>query len=323
MKNRIQLTIVGAGHYGIGLIAPKYLHNKSCVIKAVIDPVIQKGTFMKSVLASVPLYKNVTEWEKIHKKPQKEDLFELSLHYNVLPLILRQLAMIGAKNFVLPKPIALDTAALTNIRELHKKYKLNSVIGSQWYYSKVTHKAKQLLAKIKKRGGAKHVFFNFSQSYDDEQLKNYLPNTALLPHILQIIYSIELSELKNTTITLKSASRKYLAFTIKDGTHTIEITTDLSAHKKVRTMNMEALQVDFLATFENEEAVHCPSLTYKGKKWEFKEDNLQVMVDATLSAFQYTNNVAEDKKALTLEKYMPIAKFQANLHKLILITSSS
>lgn len=314
MAKQLQVTIVGAGRYGRELIAPKYANNSSCFIKAVIDPLVSGKLLAKGVLGSIPLCGSAAEWLDTHGRPDAGDLFELAVHYDALPGLLEELSRAGAKNFVLPKPVALDDKTLAYIKKLQKKFKLNYAISSQWHYSEVTRLVGKCIQDMKKGGECMRVKFNFSQFFSHEQLKHYSSRTALFPHILEIIYSTELSDFKKIKVQVKKISNSYLNCVIALGSvMTIEILSDLRAKEKARSMEAGSMKVDFLASFKDGAAVKYPSVVYRGKTTKIKEDNLQVMVDVIVSAFLRYANIAEDKKVLTLEKYNPIAEFQVFL----------
>jgi len=73
------------------------------------------------------------------------------------------------------------------------------------------------------------------------------------------------------------------------------------------------LKVDFLAIFRNNKAIRYPFIIYKNKKLEIKEDNLGIMINKIVNYFGKlsTSNI------LTLNKYLPVAKHQIYLERLL------
>lgn len=312
---RIKVTLVGAGHYGRGLVASKYRRHSSCRIESIVSPTVSKRALEQSGLSSVPLYRNAAEWIEARGKVTQEDLVELAVHYDILPSLLKEFVSLGARNFVLPKPVALDAENLRSIQKLQERYGLNCAVSSQWHYSAITRATKTLVQEMKKTG-IQHVDFNFSQQMSEEQLQHYSPRTALVPHILQIVYSTGLSGLKNVEIAIRKASPAYLDFSMMEGGTVTSIISDLGAQEIKRTVEIDtATQVDFLAVFDHERAVKHPAVITHGKRQEIKEDNLQVMVDRVIDAFLHHEDISKDAGILTLEKYLPIAEFQVNLEQ--------
>ncbi|MBI4010659.1 MAG: hypothetical protein HY361_05790, partial [Candidatus Aenigmarchaeota archaeon] len=103
-RRLVYVTIVGAGHYGKDLVAPKYKNNKFCKIKAVISPHVKREVLSKSALATVPLYRTVDEWYGNTGSVLPTHVFDLCVHYDALRDLVVKLVKIGARNFVFPKP---------------------------------------------------------------------------------------------------------------------------------------------------------------------------------------------------------------------------
>ena len=138
----MNITIVGAGVYG-SRIASKYKKTNAVKIKAVVSRHKPKS---ESFL-SIPFYNSAKAWQKNFGLPGKNDVFDICVHHNILFGILEEFARIGGKNFILPKPIALNKKDLLKIKQLSLRYKLNILVASQWYYSKLVAEISDFVKK--------------------------------------------------------------------------------------------------------------------------------------------------------------------------------
>ena len=110
----INITIVGAGSYG-SKIAEKYQKFSDVSIKAVVSHSRPKS----APLSEISLVSSATEWKKKFKIPGENDVFDICVHQNILVDVLKDFVKIGAKNFILPKPIALNKKNWKRCRILH------------------------------------------------------------------------------------------------------------------------------------------------------------------------------------------------------------
>lgn len=322
-KKKIYVTIVGAGHYGKDLISAKYVKNKFCELKAVISPSVKGSSLSMSSLSGVPLYRTPEEWEKDNGKPSSNDLFDLCIHHKYLPLLVKQLVIIGAKNFVFPKPVAVNFKNLQYLLKLEQKYNLKIVVASQWYYSDITKKVKFLINEIKKKSKLNKIILNFSQIFSDIQLRDYSLTTALLPHMLQIIHSTGVYNLNNNHMTIISPKSSILKIIYeKKLNYEVELITNLKNKKKKRVMEIytvkrkiPVLTVNFLGVFQNGKAIKYPMITYGKKTILIIEDNLGNMINKIIHSFSINNVGESNEELLTLKKYLPIIDHQIKIER--------
>jgi len=313
---KLSITIVGAGHYGRDLIAEKYRQHPQCVLKSVISPNIKPQLLSKGSLAKVPLYRSPEQWAKGNGKAMRNDLFDLCVHPPVLPGLVKSLIRIGARNFVFPKPVAATPAALKELLRLQRVYSLKITVASQWYYSKATQKAADLIHRLCRAETLDQVRLDFSQFFSDSQLQHYTPATALLPHMLQIVYSLGLHEIyQQDSLKIKRQTPNCWILIGHPSARwpEIRLITDMKRRRRRRMMEVfsqgsskPALRVNFLRTSNNRMAVRYPSVTFKNRSWMFREDVLEVMTNRIVRGFRQHSL----KEMLTLDRYLPVAALQ-------------
>ena len=303
-----EITVVGAGVYG-SRIAEKYRKFDAARIKAVVSRHAPKAEPFKNV----PFCASATSWKEHFGVPNKNDVFDLCVHPDVLVAVFEEFIKIGAKNFVLPKPIALNRKDLSKIRQLASRNKLNLLVASQWYYSTLVGEVYDFIKKYKKEISS--VSITFSRSFELARKDSYTPVTAFLPHILQILFSTKLINERSKSV-IENFSDKKLKIRY-DGKIKIKVESDLSVNEKVETMKIflkggkkPALTANFSGVFEKGGFVEYPSVTIFGKKRQVKEDLLENMIKNFLDYFG--GNVA-DKKSLTFKEYFPIAKEEVHV----------
>lgn len=318
LQKRIAVTLVGAGYYGVNLVSPKYQEMSQVIIKSVISPTISKKTLAQSALSGIPLYRSVAKWRE-NEKPTNIDIFDLSIHLDILPKIVQDLVRIGAKNFIFPKPIALTEKQLNSLIRIIKKYKLNIVIASQWYYSNLTKKIKQLLCKRKAQ--IRRIECNFSQNFDSIRIKKYTPTTALVPHILQILHSIGVIS-TNHLLTVIEYTPFNILFQIKNKNNLeILVKSDLSSDKQERSIKIflddGIISADFLGKIIKGKWIIYPSISYGNQTRQIVEDNLEVMLEKIINYFAAPGAKNKNDNLLTFDKYLPVSKIQIELEKKI------
>lgn len=314
MRSKLFITIVGAGQYGRNLVAPKYKKMPYIELKSIISPTIRKQDLDKSALTNLPIYKSATEW-KYNQALSSQDVFDLAVHCHILPKVVEELANIGAKKFIFPKPMAITKQQLNQLTKLKADFNLNIAIASQWHYSNLTKRLKQLVRKNRKKITKLECIF--AQNYEPTRLKKYTPTTALLPHILEVLYSIGILDSESSFKLLESTNYKIILNSkTKDGIE-IFITSDINSEKKERTIRIfldnEVIEVDFLGMLINNKWIVYPSITYQNKKMEITEDNLEVMLKKIISMF--SSDKKERNDFLTFTKYLPISNIQIKIEE--------
>ncbi len=318
---KVRVTIVGAGRYGRELIAPKYMGNKNASLISIISRTASEKTSMKAFGGAI-IVRTAEDWKGRFGKPTDRDVFDIALFPERALNTLQSLAKVGAKNFILPKPVATTASQLSKILKLQKKHGLRIVVASQWHYSAIVRELGKIIARAK---GGYLVKIKFSQFFSNEQIKNYTPTNALLPHLLQIAYSTgALAPHKKYRMGVSAASQSSITVTKalpeNEKSQRVMLLTDIRSEKRERSMKIydgsgkKLLAVaDFLSKFENGRCIK-PLTIYKGGAKKMKktiaEDTLGNMVDAEVRAFKNKENFGKGKNLLTLERYMPVIKDQ-------------
>lgn len=271
---QLAITLVGAGHYARDLILNKYLENKNCFVRCSLSP--------NSKIRGIGSIRSAKDWSKTYGEPSDLDVFDLCIHCRDIPKVLKSLIRIGAKNFILPKPVALTTKDWKTLVGLEKKYELNITVASQWFYSKKIDHLKRTL----KRSEIVKTWFNFSQGYKPN---GYTCSTALLPHMLQIAFLLGLPTKGRNFKVIKKGSNLGV---INGNT---EFYTDINSVVKMQKL--------IIYNRDTKSAVNLLS----------DEDNLKEMTDKTVKFFLN----GDEKGVLTLDKYEPIARQQIKIENKI------
>lgn len=298
----VYITIVGAGAYG-KRIAGKYRKFETAEIKAVIsrrepDP---------EAFSSTPFFTSAVAWKKKFGIPSSDDVFDICVHHHLLINLLEDFVAIGAKNFILPKPIALNNKELLQLEKLVERNKLKIFIASQWHYSSLVKEIKDFVKEHKKDISSVNVVF--SRSFEEARKNSFTSKTAFLPHILQILINTKLIKGKED-FAIESSSEKKIKITYK-GKIKVHIESDIIAKEKEETLKIflkgdtkPKLSVSFSGIFGPNGYVVFPTIAIDGKKHEVKEDILEKM---TKSALDYFGTGYTNSETLTLGKYLPVA----------------
>lgn len=299
----IHVTIVGAGAYG-ALIANKYKKCKAVDIRAVVS----RRKPASELFADRPFFHSAAGWKKSFGSPGNDDFFDLCVHQPELIAVLKDFVVIGAKNFILPKPIALTAKELSQIENLVAEHKLKVLISSQWHYSALV---KQITSFIKKnKAKIASVEINFSRSFEGHRQKIYTATTAFLPHMVQIL--LDTSLIKNKSpITISDYSKTKVKITYP-GKINVNLGSDLTVKTRTESLKVffkgslePTLVVNFAGVLGPEGFVVYPSITIGDKQSEVCEDVLEQMLNQSATFFA---GKGLDKNILTLDTYLPVAK---------------
>ncbi len=300
----IQVSIVGVGHYARSIVARKYRECVGCRLKGLISPNAEQSVLDGTALAGLPLARTAEEWARIHGPPGDSDVFDLCVHPDAIMQALPPLASLGARRFVLPKPLATSRTELSAIVEFVAAERLVVAVASQWHYSSVTAAVRDAVAAMPR---PLRVEAEFSQPFTPQQLKSYTPYTALLPHILQILHSSELWRLHSTDRIVREElpNRLHAEIHSKVSGTSIAISTDLCHASKRRSLSVVAadgqrIESDFLGVFRDGIAEKSPTIQVGGVRREIVEDNIAVMLRQVIGGFQ--RGVLD----LDLASYIPI-----------------
>ena len=113
-------------------------------------------------------------------------MFDLCVHQSILTDVLADFVAIGAKNFILPKPLALTHDELALIETIANKFRLQMSCGVAVALRDINARSGTLRCLAHKARIAR-AEIEFSRPMEPEQRARYTPATALLPHMLQIL----------------------------------------------------------------------------------------------------------------------------------------
>lgn len=301
------------GHYGRNLIAPVYVLLPQVRVKAIVSQHATSETLEKTLLVGVPIVRSFKEWLRIFGEPTSEDIFDLCVHHQELPDLLKGLSEIGGKCCILPKPVAVTQKNWNAISRINKKYEMRCAVASQWYYSRLTKTLAISYKKLTQKTQANNIAMEFSQAFTDAQLTHYSPTSGFLPHMLQILSSIgiPLAALGERRITYKNL-RYEISYAKPTPIHLVTNmgSKTLGAPQKVRRVriftaeNLPVIDADFYAQCNNGQAI--------------EENILLTMTKKILAGLaEEILPFAENHGVLSLENYWPIARELIALNSLM------
>lgn len=312
-RKLLNITIIGAGHYGF-MIAKKYLKKPEISLTGIITRNINKK--IPKELADVAFFSSMADWETRYGKPTKDDVFDLCVHENILIQELEKLTIMGAKNFILPKPIALTKNRLNKILEIIKKNKLNIVVSSQWQYATLTQEIAKLYNALKKKEKIKEIKILFGKIPEPER-KYHSPITTFLPHILEIVHTSKVLDIQKTSFKIKeSNSNKIVLNGLVKSNIRVSIEANLAHTKKEQIMEIytdknlkPSIVINFTGIIGKESFIKYPEIEVNRNKHEVKEDVLENMIDKQITILKRKGG--RDR----MKKYIPIAKKIVEIEK--------
>lgn len=313
----LNVTIVGAGYYGL-LISKKYAKNANTHLKGIIDPNPNKKKMQENPLNKLPVFCSPKKWEEKFGKPNSKDIFDLCVHEMILISVMDNLIKIGAKNFILPKPIALNEENLEKLNRMVTANNLNVVIASQWHHAKLTQKIKEAYHEThKKYGKPSRIDIVFSKKSEPSR-EHHTPITTFLPHVFQIIHTSKITDINKLSFEIKHICPEKIILESADKETKINIESNLSTtarEQKIKIYfgnNCEPhIMADFAGIFDNGRFVEYPYINYKNRIHPVVEDVLENMIEKNLAAF--TSN---KKETLTIGNYIPVAKKIIEIEKI-------
>jgi hypothetical protein len=298
----VNITIVGPGVYGTR-IASKYKKFETAELRAVVGRHKPKT----KVFLGVPFFGSAATWRKEFGTPGNKDVFDICVHNDTLICVVEDFIKIGAKNFILPKPIALNKSDLLQIRKLISKHKLKVLVASQWHYSGLVKEIGDFVSKNKSKISRVEVVF--SRTFESARKNSFTPSTAFLPHILQILINTKLFQDKSILKILNWSDNKINVRYY--GKTEVRIESDLTTKEKQETLSIflvgkktPSLTANFSGILGRDGFVVYPSITINGKNKQVEEDILEKMVEASL---EYFDKTTKNNKILTISKYLPVA----------------
>ncbi len=300
----IRVTIVGAGHYARSIVARKYAECPRCSLCSVITPRATPSALLETPLAGLPLWRDAAEWRAQHGQPDVHDLFDLCVHPDALLPALTPLVEIGARSFVLPKPLATTQAGLDAIRAVLRDCGARVAVASQWHYSQVTAAVRQATAQLAR---PLRIEMDFSQWFEPSQLEHYTPHTALLPHMLQILHTAGLwrPDQKDSIVRQESPTHFRAEITAKSCGSKIRLHTDINSAERRRVVTVmdtagHRIEADFLGLFRDGVPAKYPAVVIDGHREDIAEDNIAVMVRHEIAGF------LDAAPYLDLDGYLPV-----------------
>jgi hypothetical protein len=169
IKPRLNVAIIGAGHYARDLIYQKYIDNGNFNVVSVISPY--------SKILGVPIYRSLDEWLNSGKTFLMNDVVDLCVHAKYINYYVSRLSAAGVLKIILPKPIAETYNDLSSAINNYRNYHGRMFVASQWVYDYDLIKEMESASKIK---------FTFQQEFESKR-QNII--NAFLPHVAQLLYS--------------------------------------------------------------------------------------------------------------------------------------
>ena len=305
----IQITIAGAGYYGTQ-IAQKYKKFQQIKLKAVVskNKIIEKnaGTFL-----DVPFFISAKMWKNQFGIPTKLDVFDLCVHQNILLKLLGEFIDIGAKNFILPKPLVLTGKELDLLQHLVIKHDLNIVVSSQWHYSSIIKEIQDFVKK--NRSKISHVDINFSRSFTQDRVQKYTAMSAFLPHMLQILFDTNIIK-SSDSFAIRHVSNLKINLQYYS-TILVNVESDLSVSENKQILNIyfkddakPAFSVDFSRTTNSDGSIKFPSISSIRGSSDIKEDVLEKMIEESLPFFELNTTPRLSANVLTFDLYILVAR---------------
>ena len=198
---RFQATIVGYGRYGNSYIGPKYAkRGYPWEVAAIVDPLLTPGRFAASVLGrsrpDIPLFHGFEQWRdeyfaRLAPERRARQVVEIPLKPDLVYEQVLKYVDAGVAQLILPKPVVMSQAQLSDLIERVERGRLKAAVASQWHYSDfprlLEREIRQLAAE---RGAVRRVEIEFSK---ENGLAYATPPPLLeLPHALQLLGSIGL-----------------------------------------------------------------------------------------------------------------------------------
>jgi hypothetical protein len=223
----LNVTLAGAGRYGMGLIGPKYANNMfpNAQLTAVVDPYIPEDTFNTSPLKDKALYRNPDEWANRPGRSSNphQQVVDLALKPELIATSIQQYAGLGVKNMILPKPVAFTKADLKTIEAEENEHHLKLGVASNWAYSSIPVEIHRSIEAAKQQG---YSVQRVEMNYDKERgsMEGTTPTYCCFPHAMQVLDSAKLVDMEHdkpevTEATPTRVAVDYHPAGIRDGIH--------------------------------------------------------------------------------------------------------
>ena len=286
----INITIVGAGVHGTRM-AGTYKKSKTARLRAAVS----RRQPTAEVWAGIPFFVSAKEWRKHFGKPGPKDVFDINVHPDALLTLIQEFVSIGAKNFILPKPVALRRVDLVTLNSMVRRHKLNVLVASQWHYASLVGDIARFIQKNKKN--ISRVNITFSSPVGPERHSNAA--RAFLPHVLQILIDTSLASATSMPL-IEHLSEKRIKFHYA-GSIPVYAESDLAVSER-------ALSLEVYLKGKSK-----PALVADFATEHLREDVLEKMVAHTVRHFEKPKKTLA---TLTLASYQPVAEHLVRIWEL-------
>jgi len=301
----IQITIVGAGVHGMRM-AEVYGRFPGARIRAIVS----KSRPLPEHHGAGPLVRSAEEWQTRFGRPSQNDVFDLCVHTDILLGVLSDFAAIGAKKFILPKPVVLTGHDLSRLEGLRRRYRLDIVVASQWHYASITKIVRDFMRKNRRK--ISRVELTYSGKISGERSSRYTPLSAYLPHALQILLDTKvISKTSCPDIENYSDSRIVVNYAGKWRTR---VESDISAPERISMLEIYfsdkkrpvfSADLSFKRKKTGGNLLEFPYVAAGRKKTPIEKDVLEEMVGPVL---RYFSGEISTANVLTLDAYLPVAR---------------
>lgn len=347
-------TIIGAGDYGAGLVTNLHLngHLPSVSLDSYVDinpnmeelqtrPVWQspgieiliKGVSQRSAAQKIPLYQQLDDWLRTRKDQQlSQYVVDLALTADYAPKVLQDYLEVGVKNFVLPKPFTFNSQIAQEALNSLQRQKAKTAVASNWFYSDITQKTKQLLDTLTKQYSVDRVELDYSCKGQDIRS----PVHDELPHAIQILASTGLinPEKSEPTVTLAETCRISTQYQSLFNNAPIQVNSFLDQAYNTTSKRKRELRiylndgdaepdviVNYDVLFNRSGQLQKPGsiaidLPDRKENEFFPENTMAKMYNVIFNAMQKKPaDFEKDKTILRLQSYLPIIKQLEKIEK--------
>jgi len=281
MENTLQVTLVGAGRYGQGLIGPKYSQGKfnpDAQLCSIVDtrsfnnntrikntefcPDIAEDLNKGYCLLHFFKYNNAKDWRKgLARIPNENDVVEIALKPEIVPKVFKEFVQTGVTKFILPKPVTTNLEELNQMEQLTEQYKLQTAVTSNWHYSDITKFTKAIIDKIigksiDEQDNCCEELKQINKTYSIESAElNYVKNRGdisdttpakcELSYALQILSSVGLVDMANDVpvVTQATPSSVTVQYNNDNVEKPIKVHTDIKLRANTQTGRERLLKI--------------------------------------------------------------------------------
>lgn len=349
----MRVLLIGAGNYGNLKVGRKYALGVFGVkLSGVVDPKIDEiKNGVNYCMQGIPTYHSL---EVIPRKLLQDVIADVALIPQIVPKVFGQIANLGIKKVILPKPVAVNYDDYKMICSIAEENNMQALVASNWHYSDITKNLRSLVKRVTTGNfgtpADKQITRNLENvGYDidrisveyskkDEKL-DIDPPLQELPHALQILLSAELvKKLKSVRTVLpkhlQSRSRVNLSMTNVEGVRNgIIVNSDLKSGDKLLGQNRVRKVVinldqygqkgkiiaDYDAVFDAEgRCKKYPEIIYEFQDGETVQQVSYVIKEDNINKMYeeiFKAMSGKENNALTIDGYKPLAQYMSSVEK--------